>query len=689
MDWPGRLHAAAALTAPRYVPGQAKGTVPPLRWAVLLAAVVLLWGGGCAQRWVTLRSAPHNPLADQLQLTSWGGPQPTARTMQLLRVYNLTDDLQGDLRPLILKLQQIAQREPSADKVYALAELSYLAGCKTGAHNPDMALDLYGASVLYAYDYLFADYLASTRNAYDPQFRGACDLYNSSLEAALRIACDRHELVPNTTRTIHTAAGSWDITCTLRGTAWRPEEFDRFEFVSDYEMKGLKNLYQTHGLGVPLIAVRRSYQGQPAAARYYPPDLSFPVTAMLRPVPNTDPAAPHRQGLLELYDPLATSDTVVGSTRVPLESDLTTPLAYFLSKVPLETVALLGLLDPEKLLMMRPGTKDPIMGLYMVQPYEPGKIPVLLVHGLWSSPMTWMEMFNDLRSSPEIRQHYQFWFYLYPTSQPFWLSAAQLRRDLAEVRQVLDPQHHEPALDQMVLVGHSMGGLVAKLQTIQSNNDYWNLASHLPLEQVHADPETLRKLRETFFFQPNPSIRRVVTIATPHRGSQFSNETTQYLLGKLIRMPEALVGNQQALFRDNPGLLFDGSLLKIETSVDSLSPQSPILPLMLAARRPPWVKYHNIVGTTPKGWWASSVLGENDGVVSQRSARLDDANSELIVPAEHTMVQGHPLAVMEVRRILLEHLVELRGMAAAAGPPAPVPQRPGCLSANACRWSPH
>ncbi len=309
----------------------------------------------------------------------------------------------------------------------------------------------------------------------------------------------------------------------------------------------------------------------------------------------------------------------MGSTRVPLESDLTTPLAYFLSKVPEETVALLGLLDPEKLLMLRPGTKEPIMGLYMVQPYEPGKIPVLLVHGLWSSPMTWMEMFNDLRSSPDIRQHYQFWFYLYPTGQPFWLSAAQLRRDLAEVRQVLDPQHREPALDQMVLVGHSMGGLVAKLQTLDSKNDYWNLASHEPFDQVRADPQTLRKLRETFFFQPNPSIRRVVTIATPHRGSPFSNQTTQYLLGKLIRLPETLVGAKQALFRDNPGLLFDRSLLKIETSVDSLSPDSPIFPLMLAGRRPPWVRYHNIIGTTPKGRWAASVMGDNDGVVSQQT----------------------------------------------------------------------
>ncbi len=542
-----------------------------------------------------------------------------------------------------------------------------------------MALDLYGASVLYAYDYLFEDHLAATRNAYDPQFRGACDLYNSSLEAALRIVCNRHELIPGTTKTIQTSAGNWDITCTLRGGAWRAEEFDRFEFVSDYEMKGLKNLYQTHGLGVPLIAVRRAYPGQPAAARYYPSDLSFPVTALLRPVPNADPAAVHRQGVLELYDPLVTTDTYVGSARVPLESDLTTPLAYFLSKVPEETVALLALLDPEKLLMLRPDTKQPIMGLYMVQPYEPGKIPVLLVHGLWSSPMTWMEMFNDLRSSPDIRQHYQFWFYLYPTGQPFWLSAAQLRRDLAEVRQVLDPQHRQPALDQMVLVGHSMGGLVAKLQTLDSKSDYWNLASHEPLEQVRADPETLRRLRETFFFQPNPSIRRVVTIATPHRGSPFSNQTTQYLLGKLIRLPETLVGAQEALFRDNPGLLFDRSLLRIKTSVDSLAPDSPILPLMLAGSPPPWVKYHNIVGTTPKGQWAASVIGDNDGVVSDQSARLVDVSSELVVQAEHTTIQCHPLAVMEVRRILLEHLAELRGvppaMTVAAPPPNVWPPR--------------
>jgi hypothetical protein len=67
-------------------------------------------------------------------------------------------------------------------------------------------------------------------------------------------------------------------------------------------------------------------------------------------------------------------------------------------------------------------------------------------------------------------------------------------------------------------------------------------------------------------------------------------------------------------------------------------------------------------------------LGPSDGVVSERSARLDGAASELIVPADHTTVQCHPLAVMEVRRILLEHLAELRGPpvggATAGNPPA-------------------
>ena len=120
-------------------------------------------------------------------------------------------------------------------------------------------------------------------------------------------------------------------------------------------MKGLKNHYQTHGLGVPLIVVRRSYKGEPEAARYYPPGLSFPVTAFLRPGTCTQGRGPNHagnnQGLLELCDPLEINDTRVGHLLVPLESDLTTPLAYFLAKVPMESLATVGLFHPEQLLV--------------------------------------------------------------------------------------------------------------------------------------------------------------------------------------------------------------------------------------------------------------------------------------------------------------------------------------------------
>ncbi len=361
--------------------------------------------------------------------------------------------------------------------------------------------------------------------------------------------------MPGTTKTINTASGAWDMRCELRGSRWQPSDFERFEFVSDWKVNGLKNLYVTHGLGVPLIAVRHSYDGEPVATQYYPKGLSFPVTVLLRPLSRIDPAtgqvAAHNQCLLELYDPLTSDETVLAGRRVPLESDLTTPLAYFLSnpEMNLDT-ATLGLRAPAELLkkpadaLLNKQPSRPIEGLYMVQPYEPGKIPVLMIHGLWSSPMTWMEMFNDLRSQPQIRDHFQFWFYLYPTGQPFWRSAGQLRRDLAQARGVLDPQHQEPALDQMVLIGHSMGGLVSRLQTIPSGDDFWRLVCQEPLSQVKTEPKVRERLQETYFFGPNPSIRRVVTIATPYRGSSFSDQTTQWLLDRLITLPNMLVVRQ-------------------------------------------------------------------------------------------------------------------------------------------------
>ncbi len=611
---------------------------------------------------VELRPVPRSPLVDRLQLTSRGGPKPSPRTQQFLRVYDL-EHVRGGPKALLEEVQATIEQDPTADKFYAFSELAYLEAKKAERRSPRLAFDLYGASALAAYRYLFDQRFRTLRNPYDPEFRGACDLYNGSLESALRVICAGRGLLPGRTYTVHTANGVWHLTAKVRGGRWTAEDFEQFKFVSDYEIKGLKNKYQSYGLGVPLIAVRRRYQGEPPASKYYPEGMSFPVTAFLRPLPSTnqdccDSTAEH-YAVLELYDPLAVSDTAIGDLRVPLESDLTTPMAYFLNDPKLNQIATVGLLRPEKLLALRPDGKQQIMGLYMAQPYEPGKIPVLFVHGLWSSPMTWMEMLNDLRSVPAIRDNYQFWFYLYPTAEPFWVTAAQMRDDLEKLRRELDPLRQEPALDQMVLIGHSMGGLVARLQTIDSGNNFWHLVSDQPFSLVKAKPEVRRQLAEEFFFKPNPSIRQVITIGTPYRGSRFSNDITRWLSSRLIRLPDLFLQTQHGFYRDNKDLIRDDKLLRIENSIDSLAPDSPFFPVMLASYRAPWVKYHNIIGLVPRRGLTGYLASGSDGVVSYESAHMDDAVSEITVPSLHSTIHAHPRAILEVRRILLQNLVDL------------------------------
>jgi hypothetical protein len=629
-------------------------------WPRLITLAVLLSGSclaGCATTsWVDLRKQPRNVLATQLTMATSDGTHVTARTMLLLRRYDLVDQLEGDPLKLLVELREIFNREPTADKLYSLAELAYRSGQKAELTHPQKALELYGSALLHSYLYLFDDRFAHLRNPYDPEFRGACDLYNGALESALRHIKQTGQLKPNTTQVINAADHTLHLTIALRGKAWNAEDFDEFKFVSDYIVKGLKNQYHTYGLGVPLIAVAHKRRAGGPADRYYPPEMSLPTTAFMRLVPNGSDDLTEHAAVLELYDPLSSADIEVASRRVPLESDLSTPLAYLLNQPKLQKKLdqpTLGLLDPDE--------TNQLDGLFMLDPYQPGKIPVLMVHGIWSSPITWMEMFNDLRAVPEINDHYQFWFYLYPTGQPFWFSAAQLRHDLAVMRQTLDPHGQEPALDQMVLVGHSMGGLVAKLQTLESSSDYWHVVSKEPFEAVKASHEVKETLGETFFFHPNPAVRRLITIGTPYHGSHFANSTTAWLGSKLITLPKMLVRGGEQLHRDNPNFFAKDNLIDVPTSIDALSPSSPVFPVMLASHHLPSVKNHNVIGRIQTDRLVNYMIGgEGDGLVTMQSAHLDDAESEIIVPAEHSNLHRHPRTVLEVRRILLQHLEDLR-----------------------------
>ncbi|MFO0817882.1 MAG: alpha/beta hydrolase [Pirellulales bacterium] len=628
--------------------------------AAIFASLCLAMG--CVSNdYLEVRRAPRNPLADTLQLFSWSGPQPSSRTEQVLRQYDLTEEREKDAPIALASLEKRIEEQPAPETIYSYAELAYIDGQRADARGDDQqALDYYGAALGHAYWYLFDSRLDWSRNPYDPQFRQACDLYNGALESVLRILQARGQLKVGTVQPIRTAQKNVELSIESCGP-WSAEEIERVEFCSDFEVSGLTNQYRTYGLGVPLAAVRRNRPpNAQAAEEFYPNNLCFPATAFLRvhrPAADVrqtvgEPAAP--RFVLELHDPLAAQQIRVGERLVPLETDLSTPLAYFLDnmKVAPEALATWGLI--------KPAAAETASRIYMLEPYSPQKIPVILVHGLWSSPMTWMEMFNDLRGLSEVRDHYQFWFYLYPTGQPFWESAADFREDLKEVQDRLDPQRNTPALQNMVVVGHSMGGLVSTLQTIDIGDRIWRSVANKPFDELNADTDTRAELARVAFFEPNRSIRRVVTIGTPHRGSKFANDYTRWLGQKLISMPRKLTVSFQKLSRDNPGYFRNVEPLTIKTSIDSLDPSCPLFSVLANAPRAPWVKYDNIAGVISRDDVLAKFTETGDGIVSFKSAHLTEANSELVVPATHTAVHRHPRSILAVRGILLEHLAEMR-----------------------------
>ncbi len=625
-----------------------------LEAGLLLFMALILSSSGCSSdRYLKLRKVPSSPLADPLGLLSDEGPTPTPRTVQLLRRLDMGETSSTvDHIPELAKLEELIKEDPSPEKVYSYAELALITGKQQQKAGKDKeALDYFARSVANAYLYLFDNKFDARRNKYDPEFRLACDVYNSALESSMRLLKKMGQFSPNGSATITTLGQNFTIDIVLRGP-WDADEIESIDFVSSYELQGLKNQYHTYGLGVPLILNRKPKMRRKPSDQFYAPGLSFPATAFLHVMAGPESATPasgERRCRLEILDPLATTDLIVRERRVPLETDLSIPLAHCLDHPAMrETeMATTGLLNP--------GAAEQVKGLYLMEPFDPHKIPVVMVHGLWSSPMTWMEMYNDLRALPEIRERYQFWFYLYPTGQPFWISAAQFRVDLDNVINTLDKNEDYPSLRQMVLIGHSMGGLVSKMQTIYSDDRFWGLVSDKPFDDLKAPDEAKQRVRSAVYFEPNPAVHRIITIGTPHRGSHFANEYTRWLSHYFISLPTKMLATGQTLMTNNPGFFKSTELLTASTSIDSLAPNHPVLLEMLKAKRASWVQHNNIVGVVEGQSLIGRVTTEGDGIVPFSSAHLDDVESEIRTTADHVTVHRHPRSVLEVRRILSKH----------------------------------
>ncbi len=436
----------------------------------------------------------------------------------------------------------------------------------------------------------------------------------------------------------------------LKDSPWRSTDVSKILLCSDFEVTGLnRDLYQ-YGLGVPLIAVRETDNkkgDRSPAERFYPPEMAFPLTAFLVPNsrlkdPNVD-VAKARECNLELIDPVKWRTVGPNPFQIALETDLTTPLAYMWSRTDLDRYRWSGLLRPEHALERA--------NLLLIRPYEPDKIPVVMVHGLISSPLAWIPMLNELLRDPVIQQNYQFLLYMYPTGVPIPIAASNLRDALIQAGQLYNGDGRNPTFNRMILVGHSMGGLLSRTMAVSSGDQLWRLYSDRTFDEILGPREILEELRKYFFFDPVPFVSRVVFLATPHRGSDLSRGVVGRVGSNLISDPDYIHKLLYRLVKDNPDAFDSRRFRRLPTSIETLEPNSPILQALLNMQPSPAVKFHSVIGSLrPAG-----VEKTTDGVVPYRSAHLDGVASEKVVRSDHG-VQKDPEAIREVRRILREHV---------------------------------
>ena len=457
----------------------------------------------------------------------------------------------------------------------------------------------------------------------------ACETYNA--------ACGELALL------LRSADGGrlWDRSLTLTGanatyrlrlepgrseSTWPPDYFTSFEDPNQIKRTLIKKEVTQDGVGGPLVGVRLETPPQEFAP---PKGLAAAVTATVD-VHGSD-------AVLALRRPSSNQFAHVEGKVRPLEADFSAPISYFRPPNNLLLFDLMG--------MMRGGNRMEKTGLYFLEPYDPSRIPVVFVHGLMSSPFTWVKTINGLQQDPEVRKRYQPWVFGYATGNPILYSALQLREELAKVDKLYP--NHLP----YVVVGHSMGGMLTHAQVTTVTRSMWENDKNIgpTAKSIFADDPSDSLVVRALTYRANPRIKRVVFICTPHRGSDMASGGIGSLGISLIRLPFQVLNAMQGALTSSELVQLTGSAKRFPNSVWGLKPTNPAFPVVNEPAMT--VPYHSIIGDRGKGDCPNC----SDGVVAYWSSHLDGAKSETIVPGPHGSAEL-PQTIAELDRILRLHI---------------------------------
>jgi pimeloyl-ACP methyl ester carboxylesterase len=415
--------------------------------------------------------------------------------------------------------------------------------------------------------------------------------------------------------------------------------FDELHSALDLKVGKIAH-YRRDGVGAPLVALRENRHQQPIE-KFYPPE------AITRPLTAVASAGPIKQGIqdveIRLLCPLVNPTVSKGGGKEPLAADYSAPWAALLART--------GKPHQDGFLNVLTTAPKQSTQLYLMEAYDPKKEPLIMIHGLFSTPLVWFSVSNEMWADESIRRRYQIWHYKYNTSAPPLYSARLLRAQLRELRQLLDQRGKDPASKHTSLLTHSMGGIVAKAITSEPRDAFWKAAFKVPPETLKLSPEDRSALQDAFEWEPERTVRRIIFVAVPHRGSDFADNVIGRLGQWLTAPPQPFKAFYNRISATNPDVFTDDYRALANGELDSinvLSPRQPTLRILSALPFAYPLHTHSIIANRGR----SGLLEKSsDGVVPYESSHLEGAHSELIVPSDHWACR-HPATIAEIKRCL-------------------------------------
>jgi pimeloyl-ACP methyl ester carboxylesterase len=543
----------------------------------------------------------------------------------------------------------------------------------------DVQFDLWLKSARYAYAFLFLDQRTAGQRAFEDRQTQVRDYYNyavQELARALFLRGTSDTDTGNRDPATQFIAG-WTIQIDLRAVRL-PEgvrELSEVIPASGLSFAGLRNTYRRDGLGAELVAVTQASVPDPAsdtaasAATHAEDNANAAAGATIwlapgsrpfneMPSPNVTALLSFGDGTLEqvldshdvvfsVYDPYREVSVELHGQTVPLAANFSAGYGIWLARSGFARQSLSSLLGRSR------GIDRP--RIYMMQPFDPDRRIVLMLHGLASSPEAWVNVANDIQGDEILRRHFQVWQVYYPTNVPILVNLARIRQAAQLTLAHFDPEGKLPASQGMVLIGHSMGGVLARLLVSTSDDELWMTIqnNYLP-EGVDVDRED-KRLNRLLRFTPMPQVERAIFIAAPHRGTPFASNRLSRWVANLVRLPLALLQEidemlQTATNADSTQRA--GKTIHVPNSIEQLRETDPIIQSMSQLPISPDVCFHSIIARRRE---TGPLEDSDDGVVPYRSAHLDGAHSEKVIVAGHS-VQETPQAIFEIRRILHEDI---------------------------------